>query len=224
MVIKMDFDAILSEILTYGDLEEIEEEDASFSELKYPKLLPMMRMYPKRYALRDFGQVFTMKTKGPMGMELLTISFCPGEGCEVPFLLIDCMKVGKKRTVFVEYYDCTAEKPEREELCAVWERYKDLPDYDEKPHWYVSERAPYSLIKGCEGRDEELGAMVLESAGVYLGAVLEAKKSDKNLPGLRAFRERMIREGNPSSDILNKTLGKAGSEKFFKEWIMKIGD
>ncbi|MBR0062736.1 MAG: hypothetical protein IJP67_01060 [Oscillospiraceae bacterium] len=109
MVIKMDFDAILSEILTYGDFIEIEEEDTSFSELKYPKLLPMMRMYPKRYALRDFGQVFTMKTKGPMGMELFTISFCPGEGCEMPFLLIDCMKVGKKRTVFVEYYDCTAE-------------------------------------------------------------------------------------------------------------------
>lgn len=158
-------------------------------------------------------------------MELLTVSFCPGEGSEVPFLLIDCMKMGRKRTVFVEYYDCTADKPEREALSAVYERYKELPDYDEKPHWYVSERTPYSLIKGgSDENDEALTAMVLESAGVYLGEVLEAKKSEKNLAGLRQFRERMINEGNPASDTLNKTLGKRGAEEFFKEWVMKIGD
>ena len=66
-------------------------------------------------------------------MSLLTASFMPGEGVGVPYCLIDIMCVGKKRTVFVEYYDCIMQKPDRPRLERVRGRYDDLSEYREKP-------------------------------------------------------------------------------------------
>lgn len=71
-----------------------------------------------------------MRTKGPFGMELLPLSFTPSEGGNVPFLLIDIMTVGKKRTVFVEYYDCTASgDSEQVALEEIKKKYDHLTEY-----------------------------------------------------------------------------------------------
>ena len=55
--------------------------------------------------VRGFGHLTTMRTDTVFGMKLLTCSFMPSEGKKVPYLLIDIMLMGKKRMIFVEYYD-----------------------------------------------------------------------------------------------------------------------
>ncbi|KAG4091242.1 hypothetical protein H8356DRAFT_1708810 [Neocallimastix lanati (nom. inval.)] len=122
-----------------------------------------MKFNTKRYKIPGFGHFMTMHTKKLFNMELLTTSFMPGEGVSIPYLLIDIMTFGKKRTIFIEYYDCTANHPSMKNLEAVKDLYNDIPEYQEKPNWYVKERASYSLIQ----EDENLSDMIVNSIKAY---------------------------------------------------------
>ena len=110
-----------------------------------------------------------------------------------------------------------------ERLSKVAERFSGLPDYQEKEKWYVKERTPYSLIKcGTADDDEKLADMVISSVSAYLDEVQSASSNLENLKGLLAFRERMVKEGNPSSSVLEKVFGKEGAEDFFKKCVMRV--
>ena len=210
---------LLGIFLKGAEYEKVTEK--RYRSFSYPKLVKMMRFKTRLYVVPGFGHVFSMRTKGPFGMELLTLSFTPGEGKEVPFLLIDIMSVGRKRTVFVEYYDRTASGARCAALEEVKKRYDHLTDYHEKPHWYVGERASYSLIKGGTAKDEgQLEAMVRDSVKAYRKECHAANSDPANLPGLNEFRRRMIEEGNPSSSVLEKVFGKEGAREFFVECVM----
>ena len=144
-----------------------------------------------------------MHTTTKMGMELLTLSFMPGEGKTLPYLLMDIMEMKKKRCVFVEYYACGNQNLQCEDLKDVWEMYKDLPEYEEKPGWYIAEREPFSLIK--TGEKEKLISMAVDSVSVYLSMI-----------------EKNGTDGNPSSKTLNMLLGKEGADRFMREIVMPI--
>lgn len=194
-----------------------------YTNFAYPKLLKLMKFHTERFQVAEFGNFMSMHTKTAFGMELLTVSFMPGTGKSVPYLLIDIMTVGKKRTVFIEYYDCTKEHPEMKELSRVHDQFDHLPDYKEKTHWYVSERAQYSLIKcGTDADESALHDMIIESVKAYSLEVSEAASDDDNLQGLFAFRDRMINEGNPSSSVLEKVFGKDGAADFFRTCVMPM--
>jgi len=191
-----------------------------YSHMKYLRWLPLMRFDVERYHLENYGSVFCMHTTTKMGMELLTLSFMPGEGKTLPYLLMDIMEMKKKRCVFVEYYACGNQDLQCEDLKGVWEMYKDLPEYEEKPGWYIAEREPYSLIK--TGEKEQLISMAVDSVSAYL-SMIEKNGTDQKYPEqLRAFRERMITDGNPSSKTLNMLLGKEGADRFMREIVMPI--
>lgn len=194
-----------------------------YTDFDYPKLLKLMRFHTERHCVDGYGHFMTMHTHTALGMELLTASFMPGEGLQVPYCLIDIMTVGKKRTVFVEYYDCTVQKPDMPRLEQVGSRYAALPEYSEKPKWYVGERAPYSLIK-CGGKSDEslLEEMIFASICAYNAEISLADDDPANNTGLKAFRERMINEGNPSSAVLEKVFGKEGAKEFFIRCVMPI--
>ena len=113
-----------------------------YSLMKYPKFLPLMVFNVDRYRVRGFGHVMIMHTSTKMGMELLTLSLMPGEGMTLPYLLIDAMSMKKKRCVFVEYYGCGYEPLSEIGLREVYEKYRSLPEYPEKPNWYIRERRP----------------------------------------------------------------------------------
>lgn len=221
----MDIDKIRAEVagkfVNEFTCEKIKEDE--YSLFSYPKLIKMMKFDTIRHRVEGFGQIMSMRTKGPFGMRLLTMSFMPYEGGNVPYLLIDMMTVGKKITVFVEYYDCTEEKAPKDELLRIKERYDILTEYDEKPKWYVPMRTPYSLIKyGVKEEEKSFYDMICDSVDAYIKEVKASGLSDTNIPGLLAFRDRMINEGNPSSSILEKVFGKEGAEKFFKECVMPL--
>lgn len=226
----MDFsnmNSIVSEITNRtGETFELSEENiGELSSFKYPKLIPFMKFAAHKYAVTEFGNLMTLKTKAMGGMmNLATIVFTPNEGTSVPFLLIDVMSMKKKRTVFVEYYDCTAHGfSNTAEFDAIKEKFADVPEYDEKEAWYVSERTPFSLIKGdVPENDERLIEMISESVDAYLKAAKVGEKSDENLQRLSDFRDRMVKDGNPSSGVLKKVFGDKGAEDFFRDIIMPL--
>lgn len=191
-----------------------------YSRMYYPKWLHLMEFDVERYDIDGFGSAMSMHTTTKMGMELLTISLCPGKGCCLPYLLLDTMAVGKKRCSFVEYYGCGFDGLNDTQLRGVYEKYKGFPDYEEKPGWYIAEREPYSLIKS--GEPEQLTSMVKDSLAVYLASIGDSRTEPVYRDHLELFRDRMIREGNPSSKTLNMLLGKEGAERFMKEIIMPI--
>ena len=212
---------ITAAFLEGNDYERAEHD--GYTDFKYPKLIPFMKFHVERYRVPGYGHLMTMHTKTAFGMELLTSSFMPGEK-SVPYCLIDLMTVGKKRTVFVEYYECGAKGMSMPHLDEVHGKYSHLTEYEEKPKWYVGERAPYSLIK-CGGNYEErvLTDMVMSSVSAYRAQVQEAA-GVTDTAGIREFRERMINEGNPSSSVLEKVFGKEGAKDFFLKCVMPLDE
>lgn len=196
----------------------------AYSKMRWPKLLPLMKFDVTRYQVDGFGHLMLMRTRAMGGMmQLCTVSMTPSEGLSVPYLLIDCMTMKQKRTVFVEFYDCTKDGVKDHELDALRERYARIPDYPEKPAWYISERMTCSLIKGVEdGKEEELKQMLSDSVRAYLSVCDRAEKNEENLKGLKAFQERMIQNGNPSSSTMEKVLKKDGAEHFFRTVVMPV--
>jgi len=209
---------ILEEMTSNFKFEEIPEDEYTY--FSYPKLIKIMKFETRRYRIHGFGHYMTLHTTGPF-INLVTASFMPSEGSAVPFFLIDMMTVGKKRTVFIEFYDCTFEHPDMSELKKNKEIYDNLPEYEEKPNWYVKERSNYSLIKcGTPDDDEKLHEMILESVKAYIKEIKKAPIDKKNLPDLKAFRTRMIKEGNPSTPVLQRVFGKEGTEEYFIKCVM----
>ena len=182
---------------------------------------PLMRFFLEQYNVEGLGNLCVLKTKAMLGlMQLVTVVVTPSSGKNVPFLLVDTMDMGKKHLCYVEYYDCTADGADKDNLLAASAPYGDVPDYAEKPAWYVKERMAGSLIK--TGDRARLEQMALDALKAYAAQAAAAPVKAENIAGLKAFRRRMIEEGNPSTAALTKTLGKEGAEAFFRTVVMPL--
>ena len=182
---------------------------------------PMMRFHLEQYEVKGLGNLCVLRTKAMLGlMNLVTVVVTPNTGRNVPFLLIDTMDMGKKHLCYVEYYDCTADGADRDLLLAASAPYGDVADYAEKPAWYVSERMEGSLIK--TGEKARLEQMATDALTAYREQAAAAPAKAENLTKLKAFQERMVKEGNPSTAALTKTLGKEGAEDFFRTVVMPV--
>ena len=181
----------------------------------------MMRFHLEQYEVEGLGNLCVLRTKAMLGlMKLTTVVVTPNTGKNVPFLLIDTMDMGKKHLCYVEYYDCTADGADKDLILAASAPYADVADYAEKPAWYVSERMAGSLIKtGEKARLEQMAADALKA---YTEQAAAAPVKPENLPGLKAFQQRMVQEGNPSTAALTRTLGKEGAETFFQTVVMPV--
>ena len=182
---------------------------------------PLMRFFLEQYNVEGLGNLCVLKTKAMLGlMQLVTVVVTPSSGKNVPFLLVDTMDMGKKHLCYVEYYDCTADGADKDKLLAASAPYGDVPDYAEKPAWYVKERMAGSIIK--TGDRARLEQMALDALKAYAAQAAAAPVKAENIAGLKAFRRRMIEEGNPSTAALTRTLGKAGAEEFFRTVVMPL--
>ena len=182
---------------------------------------PLMRFFLEQYNVEGLGNLCVLKTKAMLGlMQLVTVVVTPSSGKNVPFLLVDTMDMGKKHLCYVEYYDCTADGADRDLLLAAGAPYADAADYAEKAAWYVSERMEGSLIK--TGEKARLEQMALDALEAYTEQAAAAPVKPENVEGLKAFQQRMVKEGNPSAAALTRTLGKEGAETFFKTVVMPV--
>ena len=191
-----------------------------WTDMSFPGIIKLMKFRVDRYSLEGFGKLMTMHTTTKMGMELLTMSFMPSNGLTVPYLLMDAMSMKNKRCVFVEYYGCGRDDLQSDALEELYETFRLLPDYTEKPNWYVGERESYSLIKS--GTEKQLTDMAVRTVKAYLSLIPLAHEDEGYKKQLAAFRQRMITEGNPSSSTLHLLLGKIGAERFMKQAVMPI--
>lgn len=182
---------------------------------------PMMRFCLEQYEAEGLGNLCVLKTRAMLGlMKLVTVVVTPNTGKNVPFLLIDTMDMGKKHLCYVEYYDCTADGADRDLLLAAGAPYADVAEYAEKPAWYVSERMKGSLIK--TGDKTRLEQMAMDALTAYREQAAAAPVKAENIDGLKAFQQRMVKEGNPSTAALTRTLGKEGAEAFFRTVVMPV--
>lgn len=182
---------------------------------------PMMRFCLEQYEAEGLGNLCVLKTRAMLGlMKLVTVVVTPNTGKNVPFLLIDTMDMGKKHLCYVEYYDCTAHGADRDLLLAAGAPYADVAEYAEKPAWYVSERMKGSLIK--TGDKARLEQMAMDALTAYREQAAAAPVKAENIDGLKAFQQRMMKEGNPSTAALTRTLGKEGAEAFFRTVVMPV--
>ncbi len=215
-------DRAIQEANNYFSLKE--DTPSEYLNMKYPKILPIMHFKVHRYKVDGFGTITTMDTNAMFGMmKLSTLVFTPSIGLNVPFLLIDTMTMKKKSLTYIEYYDCTkngASLPCSDSQVNEFSKFKD---YDEKAAWYVNRRTPYSLIKEKgDNSQEELDDMVLTCLKRYLEGAKSSDINKDNLIGLYNFQQEMLNKGNPSSETLNKVLGKDGAKSFFEKVIMPI--
>lgn len=182
---------------------------------------PMMRFCLEQYEAEGLGNLCVLKTRAMLGlMKLVTVVVTPNTGKNVPFLLIDTMDMGKKHLCYVEYYDCTAHGADRDLLLVAGAPYADVAEYAEKPAWYVSERMKGSLIK--TGDKARLEQMAMDALTAYREQAAAAPVKAENIDGLKAFQQRMVKEGNPSTAALTRTLGKEGAEAFFRTVVMPV--
>ncbi len=182
---------------------------------------PMMRFHLEQYEVEGLGNLCVLRTKAMLGlMNLVTVVVTPNTGKNVPFLLIDTMDMGKKHLCYVEYYDCTADGADNDLLLAAGAPYADAANYAEKPAWYVSERMKGSLIK--TGDRARLEQMATDALTAYREQAAATPAKAENLTKLKAFQERMVKEGNPSTSALTKVLGKEGAEAFFRTVVMPV--
>lgn len=79
------------------------------------------------------------------------------------------------------------------------------------------------MIK-CGGKSDEplLEEMIFASLGAYNAEIARADVDPANIAGLKAFRERMINEGNPSSSVLERVFGVEGEREFFIRCVMPV--
>lgn len=181
----------------------------------------MMRFHLEQYEAEGLGNLCVLKTRAMLGlMNLVTVVVTPSSGRNVPFLLIDTMDMGKKHLCYVEYYDCTADGADKDLLLAAGAPYGDVANYAEKPAWYVKERMAGSLIK--TGDKTRLDQMALDALKAYARQAAAASVKPENLEGLKAFQQRMVQEGNPSTAALTRTLGQEGAETFFRTVVMPV--
>lgn len=191
-----------------------------YTDMAFPSVIKLMKFRTDRYSLEGFGKLMVMHTTTKMGMELLTLSFMPSNGLNVPYFLLDAMSMKKKRCVFAEYYGCGQDGLVSDALEELYESQRLLPEYSEKPNWYVGERESYSLIK--TGTEQQLISMAVKSVSAYLSLIPLAHEDPGYKEKLRAFRQRMIDEGNPSSSTLHMLLGNYGADRFMKKEVMPL--
>ena len=181
----------------------------------------LMRFHLEQYEVEGLGNLCVLKTRAMLGlMNLLTVVVTPSSGRNVPFLLIDTMDMGKKHLCYVEYYDCTQDGADKDKLLAASTPYADVENYAEKPAWYISERMAGSLIK--TGDKARLDKMALDALTAYAQQAAATPVKPENIEGLKTFQQRMVKEGNPSTAALTRTLGKEGAEEFFRTVVMPV--
>ena len=197
---------------------------AEYKSMKYPAAVPIMRFNTSQFKVDGLGNLFIMETSAMLGlMKLTTIVFTPRARTALPFLLIDGMSMAKKNLCYIEYYDLTGYGCKID--CSESQRaeFANIPDYSEAEAWYISHRAPYSLIKGGKGvKKDVLDDMALKCIRRYLSSAKPCNDAEKHYDNLKAFQRRMIEKGNPSSATLEKLLGKNGATKMFETAIMPV--
>lgn len=206
-----------------------------FKRFNYPKLIHIIKFNAYQYDAVDFANIAVLEACSSFaGMSILTVVFTPRVGQDIPFVIVDYVKSKNNLTVFIEFYDdhmfsISKKNLFEERLAQKVEKYKFIDDYKENPAWYTKRRCIYSPLKsGDISKKKDMEQMIEDYLGEYFKFVRLIKKeseisggASKNVKNeeLQEFIEMLIKEGNPSSKIINKALGKEKSDLFYRNVV-----
>ncbi len=206
---------------------EIERLKINFQEeFYYPKYIHLLKLNIEQYNIKDLGNMAILRGKGFGIMKIFTVIFTPTIKKDIPFVIIDFIRMANKRTVFVEFYfDYLNEKNDikylEDRFKKLSSKYDNIENYIEEPNWYTPLRNKYSPLKKTSRKDDSiLYEMVLGYLDEYLNYVRNNKVDlDIKNEQLEKFINDLIYKGNPSAVVLEKALGKEETIRLFKEII-----
>lgn len=171
----------------------------------------------RAYEAKGLGHVSVMQAKGFFGlMRMDTLIVNPKE-LDLPLLSYDRILAMGNDTLIVELYDTTVETPDLGALCAVKDRYKELPERDPGTHWYDAIKRKEGISKKGKKLSAQFDAMTTDYAETYLS--LPAKQvadPEKKREKTNAYVDGLLKNGGPSTDVFKKALGEERTKKLFR--------
>lgn len=198
----------------------------SFNEFYYPKIVHILKFNVEQYEVKGLGNMAILQGNGLGIIKMLTVIFTPSITIDIPFIIVDFIKMANKRTVLIEIYSNHIREQDKikvfeSRLNKLNSKYSNIPNYIEKPEWYTSLRNKHSpLKKGTKKNDEMLCKMVLEFIEEYSNYIntIKLNNNEKNKQ-LEEFITDLIYKGNPSKSMLEKSIGKDETIRLFKEIV-----
>lgn len=196
-------------------------------EFYYHKIINLLKFNISQYEVENLGNLAILRCYGLNIVNMITVVFTPNKKLDIPFVIVDFIKMANQKTVFVEFYlNHMKDKQKIEEfeyiLKKVNYKYSTIEDYIETPQWYTPLRSEYSPLKKMiqDYEDDRLYKMVLENIEKYLDYVGTIKPDeDYKNEELESFINDLIYKGNPSTKIFEKSIGKEETIRLFKEII-----
>lgn len=217
-------DSIIEEVNSKFEIKEVELDFKK--EFYYPKFIHIMKFNIEQYEILGLGNMAILQGKGFGLMKILTVVFTPSIKRDIPFVIVDFIKMVNKRTVFVEFYTNHVIKKDsihnlENKLKKLSVKYGDIENYIEEPNWYTNLRNVYSpLKKSTKEQEQLLYEMVIEYLQAYLSCVSNStRETESKNTQLEGFINDLIYKGNPSTRVLKKALGEEDTIKLFNEII-----
>lgn len=227
-ILKAD---ILSKVSHKFSVEKYEI--GPYKSFTFPKYLPMMIYKVNQYKVNNMGNLSVLECRTRPLIKILTAVITPDLSTNIPFVIIDFIKIKNKVTILFEFFDEHTNEDQyiaefREKMVSVKNKYNYLTEYVEKPQWYSRKRASYSVLK-CGKKDElqNIQELIKEVLYEFVIFVEKADKPTNCIAGkviVDIFREELINKGNPGSTPISKALGKHKGREFFEEVIFYLDD
>ena len=174
----------------------------------------------RAYDCFAMGRVSTMKGRSAAGiMEISTMIINPFE-IDVPLFSYDLMKVMGNYTLFLEQYNTLVDAERKEKpFIDLSKKYGYLNDYPAKTNWYDSIRLSSFCKKGKKKDLDDFDRLFDEYYSLYLELCADALICDEEAKREKAnyYRDGLIENGGPATDIFVKKWGKEKTQEFFKE-------
>ena len=184
-----------------------------------------MKFKIKAYHAEGLGHVSVMKASGFFGlMKMDTVIVVP-TAIDLPIYSYDRIYAMGNDTLITELYDTMLGEWDESALCAVKERFSDIPERDPGEHWYDSIKLCSSISKkGKKANTPTIDELAIEHFKAFINADSEAVSNiSKKREKTEYYVNGLLERGGPSTDAFKKALGKEKTEKLFKKVLFGIG-
>ena len=176
------------------------------------------------YCAEGLGHVSVMTASGFFGlMKMDTVIVVP-TAIDLPIYSYDRIYAMGNDTLITELYDTMLGEWDESALCAVKERFSEIPERDPGEHWYDSIKLSSSISKkGKKANTPAIDELAIEHFKAFINADSETvSDADKKREKTEYYVNGLLERGGPSTDAFKKALGKEKTEKLFKKVLFGI--
>ena len=179
-----------------------------------------MNFEVKAYDCFAMGRVSLMKSRSAAGiMEVNSMIINPFE-IDAPLFSYDLMKVMGNYSLLLEQFNTLVDAQRKEKaFIDLSKKYSYLNDYPSKTCWYDDIRLSSICKKGKKKDLNSFDQLFDEYFSLYLDLCADALICDEEEKREKAnyYRDGLIENGGPATDLFVKKWGKEKTEEFFKE-------